>query len=330
MTTSQLWTALEQENANNIRKWLYGTVLVRDWDPAGSTTLESFTPFVSGGNLLTTLMDADNPGGPWFDAGYLDDNGVEFTPKYTTDEVDVWQTRIPPRIDVTKDGEEIAIMFAETNPVVDALFNNQPLSNLSGEAALQTVGAANYQVTYSNVPQIIYRQLLVIGVDAALDDAFYVAELRPKVSVTKMEKRSFNAKKADMFGLSFGVYIDQVSGFAKSHIYGGPAWLALGGSITAPTTTTVTGTAGANHTATLSFAAPTTNSTPITYTVSADNTTTSTTAAATVGTPTVSDGTVSLPVSGLTASDVYTFTVTATSANLDTYTYPASGSVTAT
>jgi hypothetical protein len=326
--TSQLWTALEQENANNIRKWLYGTVLVRDWDPAGSTTLSGVTPFVSGGNLVTTLMDADNPGGPWYDLGYLDDNGVDFTPKYTTDETDVWQVRIPPRIDVTKDGEEIAITAAETNPVVDCLFNNQPLSNLNGEAALQTLGAANYQVTYSNVPQIIYRQLMVIGVDAALDDAFYVAELRPKTSVIKMDKRSFNAKKADMFGLTFGVYIDQASGFAKSHIYGGPAWLALGGSITPPEVTTVTGTVGGTAgTASLAFSAPTTNSTPITYTVEA--TVSTTTTAATVGTPTVADGVVTLDLTGL-AAGATTFVVTATSANLDTYSYPASNSVTIT
>lgn len=226
----ELWTALEQENANNIRKWLYGTVLVRDWDPAGSTSLAGFTPFVAGGNLVTTLMSPSNPGGPWFDFGYLDDNGVEFTPKYTTDEVDVWQTRWPVRIDATKDGEEITVVCAETNPVVDAVFNNLPLSNLASESALQSVGQSGYQVTYSNVPQIIYRQLLIIGVDAALSSAIYVVEIRPKTSMIKPEKRSFNAKKADMFGMTFGCYPDPVTGYAKSHVYGGPGWLQLGGS----------------------------------------------------------------------------------------------------
>ena len=234
MPTSELWTALEQENANNVRKWLYGTVLVRDWDPAGSTSLASFTPFVTGGDLVTTLMSPSNPGGQWFDFGYLDDNGVDISPRWATDETDVWQTRWQIRRDVNKDGEEIMINCAETNPVVLAIYNNLPLANLAGEAPLQSVGASGFSLTASVVPQIINRQLLIIGVDASLNQAIYVAEIRPKVALVKKDKRQMNAKKADTFGFTFGVDIDAASGFATQVKYGGPGWLALGGTPTLP------------------------------------------------------------------------------------------------
>lgn len=222
----ELWTALEQENANNIRKWLYGTVLVRDWDPAGSTSLAGFSPFATGGNLVTTLMSPNNPGGQWYDVGYLDENGVEFTPKYATEDTNVWQTRWPVRADASKDGEEIMITCAETNPVVDCLFNNLALSNL----ASLSVGETGYQTTTPTTPTIRYRQMMIIGVDASLSSAIYVVEIRPKVSLVKKEKRQLNAKKPDTFGLSYEAYIDQASGYAQTHLYGGPGWTAIGGS----------------------------------------------------------------------------------------------------
>lgn len=232
MTTGELWSALEQINAKNIRKWLYGSVLVRDWDPAGTTTLASFTPFNSDGSLSTTLFSQNNPGGRWFDVGAIDVNGVDFTPRFKTSDTDIWQNRLPQRTDVDSDGEDIDIVMAETNPVALALYNNQPLVDVPGTGAnsiLQSVGQSGFTATYSIFPQIIYRQLLIIGVDGELQNPIYVAELRPRVSLTKLNKRMFNAKKADEFGIAFGVYPDPDSGFAKEAVYGGPGWLALGG-----------------------------------------------------------------------------------------------------
>ena len=229
----ELWTSLEQMNTSLIRKWLFGSVLVRDWDPAGTTSLLNFTPFNSDGSLKTTLFSASNPGGPWFDVGSIDVNGVDFTPRLKASETDVWQSRWPERMDMDGDGEDIMVECVETNPVALALFNNQPLVGVPGTGAvsvLQSVGAQNFSVQYSNVPQVIWRQLLIIGVDGELANPLYVAELRPRVSIIKLAKRQMNAKKADSFGLTFAVYPDTASGFVKNALYGGPAWIALGGS----------------------------------------------------------------------------------------------------
>lgn len=331
--TGELWTALEQINSSNIRKWLYGSVLVRDWDPAGTTSLENFSPFGDDGSLIDTLFASDNAGGPWFDVGGVDANGVDFTPRYKTVDTDIWQSRMPQRTDVDSDGEDIDIVFAETNPVALALYNNLPLVDAPGTGAtsiLQSIGTTNFSVEYSVVPQIIYRQLLIIGVDGELDFPFYVAELRPRVSLTKLNKRMFNAKKADEFGVSFGTYPDTASGFVKNAVYGGAAWLASGGVVVLPEVETVTATAVSGSKATLVFNAPASGATPFTYTVSGDNTTTSTVAAATVLSTSVTSGVVTVTVSGLTTTDHYTFTVTATGANALTATYPVSGSITST
>lgn len=335
MTISgELWTSLEQINANNIRKWLYGTVLVRDWDPAGTTSLEGFTPFETDGSLKDSLFDPGNTGGPWFDVGAIEASGVMFQPLYKTVDTDIWQSRLPQRTDVNSDGEDVEFTCSETNSVSLQLYNNLPLVDVPGTGAnsiLQSVGSSNFGVQYSITPQIIYRQLLVLGVDGELANPIYVAELRPRVSVVSLGKkgRAFNAKTQDCFDLSFGVYVDPASGFAKNALYGGPAWLSLGGPVILPTVSTVTATATTAGHATCVFNEPTSPNQPFTYTVSGDNTTTTTIAAATVASTTVTSGVVTLTISGLTATDHYTFTVTATAANLQTAAYPVSNSVTA-
>ena len=335
MTTGELWTSLEQINANNIRKWLYGTVLIRDWDPAGTTSLAGFTPFNADGSLKSTLFDPSNPGGRWYDVGAIEASGVMFQPLYKTVDTDIWQSRLPQRTDVSGDGEDVEFTCSETNPVSLQLYNNLPLSVTPGTnavSAFTSVGASNFSVEYSTTPQIIYRQLMVIGVDGELDNPLYVAELRPRVSIVSLGKkgRVFNAKTQDCFDLSFGVYIDPASGFAKNALYGGPAWLQLGGPVVLPTVQTVTATAITGDKATLVFDQPTSPNQPFTYSVSGDNTTTSTVAAATVASQTTdTNGVVTVTVSGLTTGDAYTFTVTATAANLQTAVYPVSNSATA-
>ena len=315
MSTGELWTSLEQINSNNLRKWLYGTVLVRDWDPAGTTSLAGFTPFEADGSLKSTLFDDTNPGGRWFDVGAIESTGVTFQPLYKTVDTDIWQSRLPQRTDVNSDGEDVEFTCAETNGVALQLYNNLPLVDVPGTGAksvVPIVGANDFSVQYSTTPQIIYRQLLILGVDGELANPIYVAELRPRVSIVSLGKkgRMFNAKTQDAFDLSFGVYIDPASGYAKDAIYGGPAWLAMGNAAfvsTAPVATAETGTK-----ATIAFTTPVGLDTP-TYTVTQQVGGTGAYTSSTLsGSPVVSGNTTTLTVSGLTAASDYKFEVTAT------------------
>jgi hypothetical protein len=214
--SGQLWTSLYTGNSTRLRKWLYGSVLIRDWQPDGSTSLASFTPFDADGNIKTSLLASSNPGGQFYELGALTENGVEFNPKFTTEQTKIWQSRRSQRSDVTED-DEVMFTLAESRPIADALRNNLPL------ASLASVGGANYATTKPTTTDTLYRQLVVIGVDGPMSQAEYTAEIRPRVALNKVGKRQFAAKNLDGTELTYEVHPDPASGFASKTLRGWPA-----------------------------------------------------------------------------------------------------------
>lgn len=325
MTTGELWPSLYKGDADNIRKWLYGSVLIRDWKADGSTALDDFTPFADDGNIRDDLFSDTLPGGRFYEVGALTEDGVSFTPKFTVEQTKIWQSRQSQRSDTTEDDEEVKFTLSESTPLADYLRLNKPLVNVP------EVGTTGYSVDKSNFSDTLYRQIVVIGVDGSLTDgnSQYIAEIRPRVSLSKVGARDFQAKKVDMVELTFDVFPDPHSGFPARTKRGGPVWGLDGGEIELPTVSTVTATPVTGLKANLVFAEPVSDNDPFTYTV--QKTTGGTTTAATiVGTPTTDpDGTVHIVVGSLTAATAYTFTVTAEGSNDATAAYPASASVTA-
>lgn len=241
--SGQLWTSLWTGDATRLRKWLYGSVLIRDWKADGSTDLSEFSPFDSDGNLVTTLLSPSNPGGQWYELGALTDAGVEFNPKFTTEQTKIWQSRRSQRSDITEDDEEVMFTLAESKPIADNLRNNLPL------ASLPYTGFSGYSSAKPITTDTIYRQLCVIGVDGPMSEAEYIAELRPRVALTKVGKRAFAAKALDGTELSYEVHPDPVSGFSAKTLRGGPLWLQAGAQYNLSATTskpasTVASTAG--------------------------------------------------------------------------------------
>lgn len=326
MTTGEVWPSLYTGNSDHIRKWLYGSVLVRDWKADGTTALDTFTPFADDGQLRTDFFDPAFPGGRWYEVGAITEDGVEFNPKFSVDETKIWQSRQSQRTDVTEDDEEVMFTCSESTPLVDFLRNNLPLVNIP------EIGTADYSVTKPNFTDIVYRQILVIGVDGSIGQggqAVYLVEARPRVSLTKVGKRQFAAKKVDGTEVTYGVYPDPASGYPRRAYRGGPVWEQEGGVIVFPTAHTPVATAAATGTATIAVKVPISHNDPFTYTVKKTASST-TTAATVVGTPTTVGDTTTITVSGLTASTSYTFTVTVTGGNEATADYPVSNSITAT
>jgi len=327
--TGQLWTSLYQGNADNIRKWLYGSVLVRDWAADGSTELADFNPFDVGGDLASDLLDPAFPGGQWHEIGAIHENGVEFNPKYTTADVKIWQSRRTQRTDITQDDEEVMFTAAESTPVIDILRNNLPLSSLA------EVGTTGYISTQPTTTDTVFRQLCVIGVDGKMSDADYIVEVRPRVSLTKKGKRTFNAKDIDSTEFTWETYIDPASGYAARTYRGGPLWAQEGGPVIWPTPQVApVATAGTTGKATITLAQPVSHNDPFTYAVTKSTDGITYTAATldttfnVVGYQTTS-GTVTIKVTGV-ASGATTFKVVATASNGSTGTSVASNSVTIT
>jgi hypothetical protein len=347
MATGVLWPSLYQGDGTRIRKWLYGSVLMRDWDANGTTAMNGLQVFLANGNLNPNLLVPVAAGGNGFyDVGSITENGVEFNPQFTTDETMIWQSRRSQRTDITRDDEEVTFSAMESTPLIDYLWYNLPIG-FTGVPTFPAIGAAGYQVQKPFYSDVIFRQLLVIGVDGSVGpngQPEYIAELRPRVTLQKKAKKVYQAKTADVTELTFSVHIDPWSGYDTAVLRGGSVWLAEGGFLQLPAASSVTATATAGHTGTLVFTAPNnfldgiavptsepgSQNTPINYTVSGNDTTSVVIAPATVASVAVSAGVVTLVVSGLTATHVDNFTVTATGANGTTVTFPVSNNITAT
>ena len=325
----QLWTSLynadgvggQGGDAARIRKWLYGSVLIRDWKADGSTSLASFTPFDTDFNLKSTLTSPSNPGGQWYEVGALSEEGVEFNPKFSTDDTKIWQSRRAQRTDITADDEEVMFSLMQSSPLMDVLRNNLPISFLTqgstGDGQPEEVGDSAYASIKPDTTDTIYRQILVIGVDGAVSNAEYIAELRPRVALGKVGKRQFNAKKVDSVELTYNVFPDPASGWSAKTLRSGPSWVASGGPVLWPTPQVAPVVSGlaAGGKATIVLQQPVSLNDPFTYTVTAGGTAaTLDTTFNTVGYQTATNGQVTIKVTGV-AAGAKTVTVKATGSN---------------
>lgn len=214
----KLWLSLFEGKGTNIRKGLYGSVLVRDYNYQ-ETSLEDFNPFTKDKGLIKPgLFEKNNSGGRWHDLGMLSDDGPRFDPTFRTEDTTVWQSRKPQRRDVTQDFEEIHVICEESTPLVDYLRDDLPLKDMP------QLGEKQYQVTRPQQIELVERQILAIGVDGTKNNPYFFARLYPRVSLTNIGTIQWNAKKTDEQDLRFGVYPDPFSGFSVRRFRDGAAW----------------------------------------------------------------------------------------------------------
>jgi hypothetical protein len=280
---------------------LYGSCLVQDYST--SNNFSTYSPFDSTTGLLnSTLLSTDG----WRDLGYLDENGVEFTPSLTMADTNGWQTRSPLRSDTTADTEQAMFTCLQSSPIVDALFEQLPLSSAGTE------GATGYSLVHPVVPQEVYRSLLFLAVDGTTSNPNFVAKLYPRCKIIKVDKQDWQAKTETQYKITVQAYQDSVAGFTRKLFREGPAWRALGlpSGVGTATATPASGSVALSWTAaTVGTGAPSITGYTVTATKIADGSTVS-------GSPfSVAVGTTTKTVTGLTSGQPYTFTVYATNAN---------------
>lgn len=326
MAAGLLWNNLFDGNEMNIRKGLFGSVLIRDYN-LSTTSLTGFTPFASDGNLVTNLFNPTNVGGQWNDLGYLDEKGPEFDPKLTAQLTPVYQSRRPARADYISDAEEMNFTLMESTPIVEYLIQNKALANIPA------VGASNFAVGRPLELDTVYRQLLFIMVDGSAGNNYYKIRLYPRVLLTKIAKISSNAKNAFSYGLTWESFPDPYTvspdGIAGSPVItfeDGPAWRAQGGAISWPNPQTPpAATAGVTAgLATLTFKVP--SGSPTSYQVYQ---TTGNITSVAASTNTTASGSVSCAITGLTSTDSYTFFVVAEGSTGNSLPSETSNSITA-
>lgn len=332
VTNGVLWPTLFQGDEDNIRKVLYGSWLIRDWNFA-ATSLTGFNFFGSDGNLVNTLFSSTNPGGQWYDVGYMDEKGPEFTPKLDVKPTKVMQSRWPARYDYTGQSEEIGATLMESNPVVDALYSNAAL------ASLQEVGAAGYNISAPVELDLRWRQCVFIGVDGRSGANYYTIRVYPKVLIGDFGKIPWNIEDAAALPIKGFAVPDEYTippdgvnvGSPRWILRDGPGWRLQGEanfSTIAPVATPVTGLK-----VNISFTTPAGLVAPITYTAQKQTTVggsfTSLTLASSSGT--VVGNTTTVQGTSLSASTLYNAVqVIATDANSTVVTSASSNSFTST
>jgi hypothetical protein len=255
---------------------------------------------------------------------------VEFAPKFTVDDTKIWQSRRSQRTDITEDDEEIMFSCSETTPLVDYLWRNLPIG-FTGVPTFPSLGTSGYSVTKPFYSDTVYRQILVIGVDGSVGpngQPEYAIEMRPRVSLSKKNKKQWAAKQVDITELTYTSHLDPFTGTDALTLRGGIVWLDEGGPVVLPTITTLTATATSvpTHSATVVFNAPTSPNQPFTYALTAQVNGTGGYIAQT-STAVTASGVVTATVTGLTATSTYTFKVGVTAANGSTGSYPAASNL---
>lgn len=192
-------------NPLGIRKGLITNVLIRDYK-GSATDLSSaavglngaglFTVYATDGKYRSDLLDPSFPGGQWYDPGALKDDGIKLTPDVSVEGVKVSQSRRAQRWDITDENDEIMFTCRESNPVVDALRFDLPLSNLG------TLGAG-YTISKPAESDLIERQIVALAEDGNSRFAYVF----PRVNRKKVGATQLNRKDPDDLELTYGALI---------------------------------------------------------------------------------------------------------------------------
>lgn len=325
-------SGLNKFQAGRVRKGGLVALLMRDY--AGAATDLSpggifGSPFAADGFVRSDLLitsGADNQG--WYLIGALSPDGPSQTPNITLDETEILQSNEDILAEITKNSSDIAFQAYESKAATDAIANNQLFASMPDD------GAADYVVGEPADADLIERQILLIRAHKADGLREFTAVGIPRVTLSKINKRTWNKKTVDMVDAVYKRLLcpfavnDDGSPATQFTWRSGPGWLAAGGvpgAIAAPTATPTT----SGH-ATIQFATPTGADAPFTYVaeVSTDGGTTWVPATLT-GSPSVSGANTTVTASGLTAG-ASKFRVKATGTNNATTTSAPSTSATIT
>ena len=193
-------------NPLGIRKGLITNILIRDYK--GSTTslrnaaIQTnskglFSPYAADGKYRGDLLSNSLDGGRFYDVGSLKDDGIKLTPDVSVEAVKIAQQRRGVRYDITDENDEIMFTCRESNPVVDALRFDLPLSGLT------TAGSSQYTVVKPQESDLIERQIIALAEDG--DNRF--AYIFPRVSRKKVGATQMNRKDPDDLELTYGALI---------------------------------------------------------------------------------------------------------------------------
>lgn len=250
----------------------------------------------------------------FYPIGTLHPDGIEREPKIDSDEVEILQSLDPARADMQKRSKTLIFTPRENNPVVHCLEYNKPLVDVLHPTTADGV----YFAGESSDIEFVERQVLVMHEDRMGGKVERNAFPFARCNLTNIGSRKGNKKDIDEPKLTLTRLIDPyfVDSLGVPMIDGrwvsGDLW--TDGVVAALTFTTLkpAATATAATTANVVFRQPIGGTDPYTYTVEKSPDGTSSWTSATAGSPSVTNGVVTQPITSLTTATTYYFRVTAT------------------
>lgn len=328
-------SGLSYLNSLRVRRGGRWSIAVRDY--AGSATNispgSSFAaPLAADGNWRSDLFAiVKNASGQWvynssanqgfYPLGFVSPDGIERNPKVSSDPLDGLQSLDPIRVDIQKRDKTVMFTPLERNLVVDALRFNQSLTGVLERAA----GTGTYFAGENTDDLPIRRQVIICHEDRMGGLVERNAFPFPRCVLTDLGSEKGNKKDADAGKFTLSREIDPYFVDANGTPLLDGRWTS-GSLWTQDTTPGLTflatapvATSTAAATANLVFGTPIGGTSPFTYTVqkSAAATMTSPTTVA-QGSVTVSNGVVTIPLTGLTTATTSYFQVTVTDSTTGT------------
>jgi hypothetical protein len=317
-------------NSLRVRRGGRWSVLVRDYN--GSTTNISpgstFTaPLAQDGAWRSDLLAVvKNAAGQWvynhavnlgfYPLGFVHPDGIERNPKISSDPLEGLQSLDPIRVDMLKRDKTVMFTPLERSPFVDAIRFNQLLTGVLERTA--TTSSA-YFASESTDDLPLRRQVLICHEDRMGGLVERNVFPFPRCVLTDLGSEKGNKKDADTAKFTLSREIDPYFTDANGVPLLDGRWTA--GSLwtqdtlpgltfpsTAPVATPLTST-----TANITFGVPVGGTSPYTYTVQKSTAAAMTSpTTATIGSVTVSNGVVTVPLTGLTTATTSYFQVTVT------------------
>lgn len=223
--SGDVWPNIYGYNTANLRKALYGSILVRDWDAVNTSlafTADSegvwqsgFTPFAADGTLRPDLLK--EVGGTYYDLGAGSSDGPSFQNSFDVQKDHIWQTRQVVRTDITSEEGTMQFGMVEYSTLADTLEFDLPLASTPPQ------GTPGYARKKPNEMEGRIRQVLAIGVDKNLN---YFVDVFPWVSLENLDDRRWSAEELINLMITWSISIDPHSGYSQARFRGGSGWEA--------------------------------------------------------------------------------------------------------
>lgn len=299
-----------------VRYWQITHALIRDYYNADGTVFKLnassaglgsnglMNVFATDGNIRSDLLiTASGSNLGFYDVGEMKEDMIAVTSDMTVQQTPTAASVRTVRNVLTKLDDKVAFTMKEAGPLMDYLRYELPLAN-----GIPDIGTAGYQVTRAGTDVLVPRIVVLIGVDAGQ----LKAEVFPCVYPDKKGKDEWQRKNSEELEWTGEPILDPYTGTPMYICRDGAQWRSLGG---VPTLGTVTATPISGLKVTLSFAISGLDvGSGVSFT--ATKTTGGTPTALTLmGSPSISDGVVTLTGTSLTASTSYTGLITATGDN---------------